>query len=117
LKWSFGRRLTHIGSYEYPLRELVIVQISVEHSEILDLGKAIQVGCDGVVAHEWTVHQWVSSRSYSKSGNILMFPNIVISASLLVDVVAFKATVGRVFFILAPADSFSFKQANDRLTR
>ncbi len=47
--------LTHIGSDKHPLWKFVIAQISVEHCEVLDLGKAIQVRCDRVVAHEGTI--------------------------------------------------------------
>jgi hypothetical protein len=41
--WNSGELLTHVWSYEHPLGELIIVQISLEHSKVLDLGKAIQV--------------------------------------------------------------------------
>jgi len=61
--------------------------------------------------------QWSALILTQNQEILLVFPNIVIGASLLVDVVAFKATVRRVFFILAPANSFSFKQVNDSLTR
>lgn len=40
------RRPTHVRSNEHPLGKLIIAQVLVEHGEVLDLGKAIQVGCD-----------------------------------------------------------------------
>ena len=48
---------THVWRNEHPLREFIVVQVSIKHREILDFGKSIQVRCDGVVAHKWAVGQ------------------------------------------------------------
>ena len=49
---DFERGRTHVGSDKHPLRELIVIQIRLEHGEVLDLGKTIQVRRDRVIAHE-----------------------------------------------------------------
>jgi hypothetical protein len=98
------------------LREFVIVQIRVEHRKVLDLGKAIQVGRDGIVAHKWAIGQRSVFVLTLGQGIILVFPNIVIGAGFLIDIIAFETTVRGVFFILAPADSLRLEQVNDGLS-
>lgn len=65
-KWAVlaggdGAVLTHIGGDEHPLGELVIVQVPVEHGEVLALSQAVDVGCDRIIAHQGTAVPVVSS--------------------------------------------------------
>jgi len=51
----------------------------------------------------------VSSLLSQIGDDVLVFPDIIIGASLLVDIVAFEATIWRILLVLAPTHSFSFK--------
>ena len=48
---------------------------------------------------------------------LLVFADIIVRSGLLIDIVAFKSAIGRVFLVLTPAYALSFKEVDDRLAR
>lgn len=107
------RRSTHIWCDEHPLRQLIVIEVFVEHSKVLDLCQTVRIRGYGVVAHERT-SCWLA-HSCQDNEYVLVFANVIICSSFLVDVVAFEAAVWRVFLVLAPADSVGFEKVDDRL--
>jgi hypothetical protein len=111
-----GRRLTHVWGEEHPLWERVIGQIGVEHGEVLEFCGAIHIRSDRIIADEGAVLLLVPSLSQSHLiEHPLVFAHIIISTGLLIDVVAFKTTEGRILAINAPAHSFGLKEIDDGL--
>ena len=64
---------THVRSDEHPLGQFVVVQVFIEHCEVLRFCKTVGIRCNRVVAHQWTWKQFVS--------NFLLWGNGVVGRS------------------------------------
>ena len=87
----------HVGSNEHPLRQLSILEVLVELSEVLVDGEAVKVAGIGVVVDRG-----------------VMLANVVILAVHMVyPGLALEATVGHIFLVMTPRDALIFKKIDN----
>ena len=83
---------SHVGRNEHPLGELILLQILLEHGQVLDACQAVGVVSNRIV----------------ENGRVVL-PDIVVGASLLIDPCkAFESGVRHVFLVLSPANALIF---------
>lgn len=109
---------THVRSDEHPLGQLVVVQVFIEHGEVLGLGKTVGIRCNRVVAHQWAWKQFVSdfcSGVMMVWGDLLVLAHVVICTSLLVGIVCLEARIRHILLIQTPADASILQEINNCL--
>lgn len=87
-----GAERTHIRSNKHPLWEFIIRQIRPKHGKILDLRQTMQVRSDGIITYKWAIKS-APDHFPQLFKNSLMFPDIIISARVLINIVSFEAAV------------------------
>lgn len=89
--------VSHVGSDKSPLGKLLLLQVLIEMSEVLDLASLGLILDDRVVKHERVV-----------------LADIVVCISILVGViVALVAGVWQVLLVLAPRDTLGVEKINN----
>lgn len=87
--------VVQVGGDEQPLGKAVVLEVLVEESQVLDLGQAVGVECNGVEANEEVV---LAS---------------VVTLLLVVVLEALKAGVGETLVVVTPADALVLEEVDN----